>query len=168
MERNTKILIVAVIVIICITVFAIVRINNNRIEEQERINRTITTSGVTEEEKDEIQQKLINGGLNVQIQESVYSEILGEEGNAYNVDGVNFEAYCVDESKVIELTQGNQGEVIIEGENRKKEEGLAFGNIIILKCIDENTKEKLIEILSPKSEENTGIIPISGTSEMSE
>ena len=40
--------------------------------------------------------------------------------------------------------------------------------IIILKCIDENTKEKLIEILSPKSEENTGIIPISGTSEMSE
>ena len=152
MNKNTKILVVVIIIIlIIIGIFVI-----NRDKEVKETNETIITSSETEE-NNQLQIILEESGLNVQVGENVYSELLGEEGNVYNVDGIEFEVYNVNETKINQLAQGNQGETIIQGENNMKEEGLVFGEIVILKCIDIDMKENLIKILSEK---NTDIISI--------
>ena len=155
MNKNTKILVMVIIIIlIIIGIFVI-----NRDKEVKETNETIITSSETEE-NNQLQIILEESGLNVQVGENVYSELLGEEGNVYNVDGIEFEVYNVNETKINQLTQGNQGEIIIQGENNRKEEGLVFGEIVILKCIDIDMKENLIKILSEQNEKNTDIIPI--------
>lgn len=155
MNKNTKILVVVIIIIlIIIGIFVI-----NRDKEVKETNETIITSSETEE-NNQLQIILEESGLNVQVGENVYSELLGEEGNVYNVDGIEFEVYNVNETKINQLAQGNQGETIIQGENNMKEEGLVFGEIVILKCIDIDMKENLIKILSEENEKNTDIIPI--------
>lgn len=152
MNKNTKILVMVIIIIlIIIGIFVI-----NRDKEVKETNETIITSSETEE-NNQLQIILEESGLNVQVGENVYSELLGEEGNVYNVDGIEFEVYNVNETKINQLAQGNQGETIIQGENNMKEEGLVFGEIVILKCIDIDMKENLIKILSEK---NTDIISI--------
>lgn len=155
MNKNTKILVMVIIIIlIIIGIFVI-----NRDKEVKETNETIITSSETEE-NNQLQIILEESGLNVQVGENVYSELLGEEGNVYNVDGIEFEVYNVNETKINQLAQGNQGETIIQGENNMKEEGLVFGEIVILKCIDIDMKENLIKILSEENEKNTDIIPI--------
>lgn len=155
MNKNTKILVMVIIIIlIIIGIFVI-----NRDKEVKEKNETIITSSETEE-NNQLQIILEESGLNVQVGENVYSELLGEEGNVYNVDGIEFEVYNVNETKINQLAQGNQGETIIQGENNMKEEGLVFGEIVILKCIDIDMKENLIKILSEENEKNTDIIPI--------
>ena len=155
MNKNTKILVVVIIIIlIIIGIFVI-----NRDKEVKETNETIITSSETEE-NNQLQIILEESGLNVQVGENVYSELLGEEGNVYNVDGIEFEVYNVNETKINQLAQGNQGETIIQGENNMKEEGLVFGEIVILKCIDIDMKENLIKILSEEKKKNTDIIPI--------
>lgn len=156
MNKNTKILVVVIIVILIIIGLLII---NRKKELKKTTNETIITSSETEE-NNQLQIILEESGLDVQIGENVYSELLGEEGNVYNVDGIEFEVYNVNETKINQLTQGNQGEIIIQGENNRKEEGLVFGEIVILKCIDIDMKENLIKILSEQNEKNTDIIPI--------
>ncbi len=148
MSKGKKILII-VLAIVVIALVTIIIMKNKENEEQERINRTITTDISNEDESDEIKDKLNKVGLQVEKGDTIYSELLKENGNIYIVEGLKLEIYNMDEEKIAELSNNQENTTItIEDENGIKYNALILKNKVILNCENKQMQEKIIEAFS--------------------
>ena len=80
MDKKKVVLIVIAIILVIIIICCVVKGVSDRKEEEERCARTTSVEEVEDTELFEIQARLENSNMQLEVVGDIYSEILGENG----------------------------------------------------------------------------------------
>ena len=143
MDKKKVVLIVIAIILVIIIICCVVKGVSDRKEEEERFARTTSVEEVEDTELLEIQARLENSNMQLEVVGDIYSEILGENGKIVKINGEEMQLYNISTEKLQILTEGKSGDVLINGENGRKVDALVCGNTVILDCINLELKENI-------------------------
>lgn len=150
---------IAIIIFLVLLIVGVVFINmkTEKIEEIEK-NNVINTNTISINEE-EIENKKISkienqfkeNGINLENKKYISSKEIGENGFEYDINNSKIQMYSVSDEKLKYLTNSEniqQGIIQISTKNSRNVEAINFNNVIILNCMDDNLKQRIIKILN--------------------
>ncbi len=154
---NKKYITIIIFLILLIVGVVFIKMKTEKIEETEK-NNVINTNTISINEE-EIENKKISkienqfkeNGINLENKKYISSKEIGENGFEYDINDSKIQMYSVSDEKLKYLTNSEniqQGIIQISTKNSRKVEAINFNNVIILNCMDDNLKQRIIKILN--------------------
>ncbi len=154
---NKKYIAIIIFLVLLIVGVVFIKMKTEKIEETEK-NNVINTNTISINEE-EIENKKISkienqfkeNGINLENKKYISSKEIGENGFEYDINDSKIQMYSVSDEKLKYLTNSEniqQGIIQISTKNSRKVEAINFNNVIILNCMDDNLKQRIIKILN--------------------
>lgn len=154
---NKKYIAIIIFLVLLIVGVVFIKMKTEKIEEIEK-NNVINTNTISINEE-EIENKKISkienqfkeNGINLENKKYISSKEIGENGFEYDINDSKIQMYSVSDEKLKYLTNSEniqQGIIQISTKNSRKVEAINFNNVIILNCMDDNLKQRIIKILN--------------------
>lgn len=154
---NKKYIAIIIFLVLLIVGVVFIKMKTEKIEETEK-NNVINTNTISINEE-EIENKKISkienqfkeNGINLENKKYISSKEIGENGFEYDINDSKIQMYSVSDEKLKYLTNSEniqQGVIQISTKNSRNVEAINFNNVIILNCMDDNLKQRIIKILN--------------------
>lgn len=154
---NKKYIAIIIFLVLLIVGVVFIKMKTEKIEEIEK-NNVINTNTISINEE-EIENKKISkienqfkeNGINLENKKYISSKEIGENGFEYDINDSKIQMYSVSDEKLKYLTNSEniqQGIIQISTKNSRNVEAINFNNVIILNCMDDNLKQRIIKILN--------------------
>lgn len=154
---NKKYIAIIIFLVLLIVGVVFIKMKTEKIEEIEK-NNVINTNTISINEE-EIENKKISkienqfkeNGINLENKKYISSKEIGENGFEYDINNSKIQMYSVSDEKLKYLTNSEniqQGIIQISTKNSRNVEAINFNNVIILNCMDDNLKQRIIKILN--------------------
>lgn len=154
---NKKYIAIIIFLVLLIVGVVFIKMKTEKIEEIEK-NNVINTNTISINEE-EIENKKISkienqfkeNGINLENKKYISSKEIGENGFEYDINNSKIQMYSVSDEKLKYLTNSEniqQGIIQILTKNSRNVEAINFNNVIILNCMDDNLKQRIIKILN--------------------
>lgn len=154
---NKKYIAIIIFLVLLIVGVVFIKMKTEKIDEIEK-NNVINTNTISINEE-EIENKKISkienqfkeNGINLENKKYISSKEIGENGFEYDINDSKIQMYSVSDEKLKYLTNSEniqQGIIQISTKNSRKVEAINFNNVIILNCMDDNLKQRIIKILN--------------------
>lgn len=154
---NKKYIAIIIFLVLLIVGVVFIKMKTEKIEEIEK-NNVINTNTISINEE-EIENKKISkienqfkeNGINLENKKYISSKEIGENGFEYDINNSKIQMYSVSDEKLKYLTNSEniqQGIIQISTKNSRNIEAINFNNVIILNCMDDNLKQRIIKILN--------------------
>lgn len=154
---NKKYIAIIIFLVLLIVGVVFIKMKTEKIEEIEK-NNVINTNTISINEE-EIENKKISkienqfkeNGINLENKKYISSKEIGENGFEYDINDSKIQMYSVSDEKLKYLTNSEniqQGVIQISTKNSRNVEAINFNNVIILNCMDDNLKQRIIKILN--------------------
>ncbi len=154
---NKKYIAIIIFLVLLIVGVVFIKMKTEKIEEIEK-NNVINTNTISINEE-EIENKKISkienqfkeNGINLENKKYISSKEIGENGFEYDINNSKIQMYSVSDEKLKYLTNSEniqQGVIQISTKNSRNVEAINFNNVIILNCMDDNLKQRIIKILN--------------------
>ena len=154
---NKKYIAIIIFLVLLIVGVVFIKMKTEKIEETEK-NNVINTNTISINEE-EIENKKISkienqfkeNEINLENKKYISSKEIGENGFEYDINDSKIQMYSVSDEKLKYLTNSEniqQGIIQISTKNSRKVEAINFNNVIILNCMDDNLKQRIIKILN--------------------
>lgn len=154
---NKKYIAIIIFLVLLIVGVVFIKMKTEKIEEIEK-NNVINTNTISINEE-EIENKKISkienqfkeNGINLENKKYISSKEIGENGFEYDINDSKIPMYSVSDEKLKYLTNSEniqQGIIQISTKNSRNVEAINFNNVIILNCMDDNLKQRIIKILN--------------------
>ena len=154
---NKKYIAIIIFLVLLIVGVVFIKMKTEKIEEIEKNNVINTnTISINEEEKQnkkisKIENQFKENGINLENKKYISSKEIGENGFEYDINNSKIQMYSVSDEKLKYLTNSEniqQGIIQISTKNSRNIEAINFNNVIILNCMDDNLKQRIIKILN--------------------
>lgn len=154
---NKKYIAIIIFLVLLIVGVVFIKMKTEKIDEIEK-NNVINTNTISINEE-EIENKKISkienqfkeNGINLENKKYISSKEIGENGFEYDINNSKIQMYSVSDEKLKYLTNSEniqQGIIQISTKNSRNVEAINFNNVIILNCMDDNLKQRIIKILN--------------------
>ena len=158
---NKKYIAIIIFLVLLIVGVVFIKMKTEKIEEIEK-NNVINTNTISINEEElgvdiyhsdisKIENQFKENGINLENKKYISSKEIGENGFEYDINNSKIQMYSVSDEKLKYLTNSEniqQGIIQISTKNSRNIEAINFNNVIILNCMDDNLKQRIIKILN--------------------